>query len=88
MLSRLLAASSSFRFLRALPVRFCGCDSRVYFCPLMKLTLLALEARVLGLADLIERLAEVFHDVELVEQDGGLRRVSCAWSCETPSTCP
>ena len=36
MLSRLLAASRSFRFLRARPVRFCGCDNEVYFCPLMK----------------------------------------------------
>ena len=36
MLSRLLAASSSFRFLRALPVRFCGWASNVYFWPLMK----------------------------------------------------
>ena len=34
MFRRLLAASSSLRFLRAVPVRFCGCDSRVYFCPL------------------------------------------------------
>jgi hypothetical protein len=33
---RLLAASSNFRFLRAVPVRFCGCDRRVYFCPLIK----------------------------------------------------
>jgi transposase len=33
---RLLAASSSFRFFFAVPVRFCGCDRRVYFWPLEK----------------------------------------------------
>ena len=36
MLRRLLVASSSFRFLRALPVRFCGWASKVYFWPLIK----------------------------------------------------
>ena len=33
------------------------------------------EARVLGLAHRIERLAQVGHDVELVKQDGRLRRI-------------
>ena len=32
-------------------------------------------ARVLGLAHLVQRFAEVAHDVELVEQDGGFRRL-------------
>jgi hypothetical protein len=32
---RLLAVNSSLRFLRASPVRFPGCDSSAYFCPLM-----------------------------------------------------
>ena len=36
---------------------------------------LAAEAVIFGLAHLVERFAEVAHDVELVEQDGGLRRL-------------
>ena len=37
---------------------------------------LALQARVFLLSDLVERLAEMSEDVELVEQDGRLRRVA------------
>jgi len=36
----------------------------------------AVEARALGLADLIERLAEVAHDVEPAKQDRGLLRIA------------
>ena len=36
--------------------------------------ILAVETGVLSLAHLIERLAEMAHDVELVEQDRGLWR--------------
>src|SRR5208283_1232075 len=42
------------------------------FLPLDETTLLALEACVLSLANLVECLAEVLHHVELIEQDGRL----------------
>ena len=58
--------------MRAGPLRFCGCDSSAYFWPLMNVRDVAVEAGVLGLADLVEGVAEVAQDVELVEQDGGL----------------
>ena len=45
------------------------------FLALDEAALLALEPGVLGLADLVERLAEVAQHVELVEQDGGLRGI-------------
>jgi hypothetical protein len=55
-------------------VRFSWRDSRLYFWPLDEAPILAAEAGVFGLAHLIERLAEMADDVELVEQDRGLRR--------------
>jgi hypothetical protein len=48
---------------------------QVYFWPLMKRAILAAEARVFGLAYLVERVAQMAHDVELVEQDRRLRCV-------------
>ena len=42
------------------------------FLPLDETALLALDARVLGLADLVERLPKMLHHVELVEQYGCL----------------
>ena len=48
-------------------VRFSRRDSSVYFWPLMKRRSRAGEPRVLALADLIQRLAQMAHDMELVE---------------------
>ena len=75
MFSRLLAASSFLSALAAvqgqvLPVR----EQRVLLA-LDEAPILAAEPRVLALAHLVERLAQVAHDVELVEQDRRLRRV-------------
>ena len=44
----------------------------MYFCPLDEAALTARHAGVLTLADLIEGVAEMPQDVELVEQDAGL----------------
>ena len=46
----------------------------MYFWPLMKRRSWPPKSRVLGLAHLVERFAQVAHDVELVEQDRRLRR--------------
>lgn len=73
MLSRLLAASSSLRERRPSRVRFAARQQGV-FLALDEAPVLAAQPGVFGLAHLVERLAEVAHDVELVEQDRGLRR--------------
>lgn len=46
------------------------------FLSLDELAFLALEARVLRLSDLVQRLAQMFYNVELIEQDGRLRGVT------------
>ena len=56
--------------------------------PLMKRAVLAGEPAVLAAAHLVERVARVAQDVELVEDDARLRRVARESSCETASTCP
>ena len=50
-------------------VRFSRRDSSRVLLALDEAPVLAAEAGVLGLAHLVERLAEMAHDVELVEQD-------------------
>jgi hypothetical protein len=56
-------------------VRFPWRDSRLYFWSLMKRRSLPLRPGVFGLAHLVECLAEMAHDVKLVEQDRGLWRL-------------
>ena len=88
MLSRLLAASNVFNDRCRPSVRFSRRDSNVYFWPLMKRRSRPLQPRVLALAHLFQRLAQMAHDMELVEQNRRLRRMPCRRHCETASTCP
>jgi len=45
------------------------------FLPLDELALVARQPRIFRFADFIERVAKVPQDMELVEQNGGVRRV-------------
>lgn len=75
MFSRLLAASRVLSDLRPLQGEILAAGEQRVLLTLDEATVLAGQPGVLRFADLIESLAQVTYDVELVEQDRGLRRV-------------
>src|SRR5271163_1784874 len=73
-LRRLLAASSSSSERLPSRERFLATRQQRVLLALDEAPVLAADAGVFRLAHLVERLPEMTHDVELVEQDRGLRR--------------
>jgi hypothetical protein len=79
-LSRLLAESNVFNAFLPSRVRFSLRDSNVYFLALDVAPVTARKPPIFALANVIQSLAQMPHDMELVEQNRGLRRMTAVAS--------